>query len=472
MQLNSISVFSYEFLLLTMSNIIPNDLLTLLKGDPSFDYEAFSAIHDTEEKTTSIRLNPSKSFDISHYDIERNIPWCRQAYYLKERPVFTLDPLFHCGCYYSQEASSMFLDHVICELNLNSSPIKALDMCAAPGGKSTLVNSALHSESLLVANEIIKSRVNILTTNLVRWGNSNVVVTNNDPSAFGRLPGYFDLMVVDAPCSGSGMFHKDHSAIDEWSLANVKLCSERQQRILSQSLSALKTGGYLIYSTCSYSNEENEEIVDWLISEFEMESVHIEVDESWGITVTESKVHKASGYRFYPHLLKGEGFFCAVLKKKAEQGTFSMKKVKKEKNAAPQHLAKDWTNAEGHYSFLHNNFLHIFPQRYEQDLQALQSVLYLKNAGTELGELKGKDLIPSHDLALSNLVRKDLPAIELNLEEAQNYLRKEQLSVGINPENLKGWIVVRYKGINLGWIKAMPNRINNYYPKEIRIWNL
>jgi 16S rRNA C967 or C1407 C5-methylase (RsmB/RsmF family) len=148
MQLNSISVFSYEFLLLTMSNIIPNDLLTLLKGDPSFDYEAFSAIHDTEEKTTSIRLNPSKSFDISHYDIERNIPWCRQAYYLKERPVFTLDPLFHCGCYYSQEASSMFLDHVICELNLNSSPIKALDMCAAPGGKSTLVNSALHSESL------------------------------------------------------------------------------------------------------------------------------------------------------------------------------------------------------------------------------------------------------------------------------------------------------------------------------------
>lgn len=455
-----------------MSNILPNDLLSNLKDNPSFDYEAFVAIHDKEEKTTSIRLNPSKHLDTADYDIEKLVPWCNDAYYLKERPVFTLDPLFHSGCYYSQEASSMFLDYVIRILKLNEEPIKALDLCAAPGGKSTLLNSALHEESLLVANEIIKSRVNILSDNLIRWGNSNTVVTNNDPSAFGRLPGYFDLMVVDAPCSGSGMFHKDHSAIDEWSLANVKLCSERQQRILGQSLSALKTGGYLLYSTCSYSNEENEEIVDWLIDAFEMEPVVIDVDTNWGITVTESIVHKARGYRFYPHLLKGEGFFCAVLKKKAEQGTFSMKKVKKEKNSAPQNIAQEWTIVENHYSFLHNNFLHIFPQRYEQDLQALQNVLYLKNAGTQIGELKGKELVPSHDLALSNLIRKDLPSIELTLEQAQNYLRKENMSIEINPQNLRGWILVMYKEVNLGWIKAMPNRINNYYPKEIRIANL
>jgi len=472
MQLNRISVFRSEFLFLEMSIILPNDLLSILKGDPSFDYEAFVSIHDKEEKTSSIRINPSKDLDNADYDIESAIPWCTDAYYLKTRPVFTLDPLFHSGCYYSQEASSMFLDYVIRELELDTKPLKAVDLCAAPGGKSTLLNSALHSDSLLVANEIIKSRVNVLTTNLVRWGNSNTVVSNNDPSAFGRLPGYFDLMVVDAPCSGSGMFHKDHSAIDEWSLANVKLCSERQQRILGQSLTTLKTGGYLFYSTCSYSNEENEEIVDWLISEFEMESVSVEIDLSWGIAVTASKVHQATGYRFYPHLLKGEGFFCAVLRKRGEQETFSMKKVKKEKNAAPQHIAQDWTQADGHYSFLHHNFLHIFPTRYEQDLQALQKVLYLKNAGTEIGELKGKDLIPSHDLALSNLVRRDLPYIDLELDQAQHYLRKEQLPVTINPENLIGWIVVRFKGINLGWIKAMPNRINNYYPKEIRIWNL
>jgi 16S rRNA C967 or C1407 C5-methylase (RsmB/RsmF family)/NOL1/NOP2/fmu family ribosome biogenesis protein len=455
-----------------MSNILPNDLLSLLKGDPSFDYDAFVAIHDKEEKTSSIRINPSKDLHLKDYNIDNTIPWCTNAYYLKARPVFTLDPLFHSGCYYSQEASSMFLDYVIRKLGLDTKPVKALDLCAAPGGKSTLLNSALHSDSLLVANEIIKSRVNILTTNLVRWGNSNTVVSNNDPSAFGRLPGYFDVMVVDAPCSGSGMFHKDHSAIDEWSLANVKLCSERQQRILSQSLAALRTGGYLLYSTCSYSIEENEEILDWLISEFEMESVSVEVDASWGISVTESKLHQAEGYRFYPHLLKGEGFFCAVLRKKGEQESFSMKKVKKEKNIAPQHIAQEWVYTEGHYSFLQHNFLHVFPNQYEQDLQALQNVLYLKNAGTEIGELKGKTLIPSHDLALSNLVRKDLPYIDLELDQAQNYLRKEQLPTNINRENLTGWILVRYKRINLGWIKAMPNRINNYYPKEIRIWNL
>ena len=470
--MNSISVFSYEFLLLHMSNILPNDLLTLLKGDPSFDYDAFVAIHEKEEKTTSIRINPSKGIQLRDYDIDSVIPWCDHAYYLKERPVFTLDPLFHSGCYYSQEASSMFLDYLIRKLELNTKPIKALDLCAAPGGKSTLLNSALHAESLLVANEIIKARVNILTTNLVRWGNSNTVVSNNDPSAFGRLPGYFDLMVVDAPCSGSGMFHKDHSAIDEWSLANVKLCSERQQRILSQSIAALNTGGYLFYSTCSYSIEENEEIVDWLISEFGMEPIVVEVDANWGITVTESKVHKAACYRFYPHLLNGEGFFCAVLRKKAEQETFSMKRVKKEKNAAPQHIAQEWVYSDGHYSFLHHNFLHVFPSQYEQDLQALQNVLYLKNAGVELGEIKGKILIPSHDLALCNIIRKDLLSIELNIEQAQNYLRKEIISSEINKEDLRGWIIMTYKGVNIGWIKAMPNRINNYYPKEIRIWNL
>lgn len=467
-----ISVFTFEFLLLDMSNILPNDLINALKGDSSFDYEAFIAVHDKEEKTTSIRLNPFKGATTEGFDVEKAIPWCRGGYYLKERPVFTLDPLFHSGCYYSQEASSMFLDYAIRSLALDKEPIKVLDLCAAPGGKSTLLNSALHKDSLLVANEIIKSRVNILNDNLVRWGNPNVVVSNNDPSAFGRLPGYFDLMVVDAPCSGSGMFHKDHTAIDEWSLSNVKLCSERQQRILGQSLDALKSEGYLFYSTCSYSQEENEDIVDWLIDCFEMEAVDIEVDESWGIMVTKSPKHKAATFRFYPHLLKGEGFFFAVLKKRGDQSSFSMKKVKKEKNTAPQQVADTWIDKEGLYVFQHNDMLHVFPKQYEMDLQALQNVLYLKNAGTQIGKLKGKELIPAHDLALSNRILTNLPAIELDLEQAQQYLRKENLDLSINPDNLQGWILVRYKGTNMGWIKAMPNRINNYYPKEIRIANL
>src|SRR5690606_10699869 len=200
--------------------------------------------------------------------------------YLPDRPVFTLDPLFHAGCYYVQEASSMFVAHVVQALALNSQPIVALDLCAAPGGKSTLLNSYLHPESLLIANEPIKARVNVLSDNLVRWGHANTVVTHNDPSAFGRLPGYVDLMLVDAPCSGSGMFRKDHAAIDEWSEGAVQLCSERQRRILADSLPALKEGGTLLYSTCSYSVEENEEIADWLCETQGMEPVDIPLNEA------------------------------------------------------------------------------------------------------------------------------------------------------------------------------------------------
>ncbi|MBL1410555.1 methyltransferase RsmF C-terminal domain-like protein [Sphingobacterium faecale] len=455
-----------------MSNKLPPDLVRHLQGDPHFDYNAFVSIHDKEQKTSSIRINPGKKFDLSLLDIDREIPWCEGGFYLNKRPIFTLDPLFHAGCYYSQEASSMFLDFVIRELKLNIEPIRALDLCSAPGGKATLLNSTLHKDSLLVANEIIKSRASILRDNLVKWGNANVIVSNNDPSSFSRLPGYFDFAVIDAPCSGSGMFHKDHGAMDEWSMANVKLCSERQKRIIADSIATVRTGGIIFYSTCSYSKEENEDIVDWMIDTFNLESISVSVNSSWGIEVGKSDKHEATSYRFYPHKVAGEGFFCAILKRKGDVPSFSLKKVKMEKNVATQSLAQGWANMEGLYSFLYHDLLHIFPKVYEQDLTALQKVLYLKNAGTEIGRVVGKDLIPSHDLALSNRIHKDIPFLDLDLEEMLTYLRKESLSPLVNKKELSGWIIVRYEGMDLGWIKAMPNRINNYYPKEVRIANL
>jgi len=455
-----------------MSNKLPNDLINSLRNDPSFDAEAFVAIHQEEEKTSSIRLNPLKPFPMDGLAIDKNIPWCKDGLYLKERPVFTLDPFFHAGCYYSQEASSMFLAYAIEQLEIADQPIKALDLCAAPGGKSTLLNSSLHKESLLVANEIIKARVNILSDNLMRWGRENVVVTNNDPSAFQHLPGYFDLLVVDAPCSGSGMFHKDHTAMDEWSLANVKLCSERQKRILANSMTSLSEGGVLFYSTCSYSSEENEDIVDWMIGEFGMESIYIPVDEDWGIQLTESPMHKAAGYRFYPHRVHGEGFFFAALRKKTVQVGFSLKKVKLDKNNAPQHVAQQWLDMSGLFTFQHQDFLHVFPKQYEQDLKALQNVLYLKNAGTNIGKWIGRELLPSHDLAMSVRIHKDLPSLGLDLDMALDYLRKEALDGSVQTDGLKGWVLVRYQHVYLGWIKVMANRINNYYPKELRICRL
>ena len=243
------------------------------------------------------------------------VQWSSNGFYLQKRPSFTLDPLFHAGAYYVQEASSMFLEEALKQTVDLSQPIKILDLCAAPGGKSTLIQSVINNESLLVSNEVIKTRVNILSENITKWGAANVIVTNNDAKDFQRLPNYFDVIVVDAPCSGSGLFRKDREAISEWSEQNVHLCSQRQQRILADVLPALKEDGVLIYSTCSYSEEEDEQIADWLVEEFKVQSLKFKVEEEWGIVETQSSKQNASGYRFYPDKVKGEGFFIAVFKK-------------------------------------------------------------------------------------------------------------------------------------------------------------
>ena len=211
----------------------------------------------------------------------------------------------------------MFIGHILNYIRPNNYDcINVLDLCAAPGGKSTLINSSLSDKDLLVANEIIKTRVPVLCDNLNRWGTANTVVTNNDPKDFGRLSGFFDFILVDAPCSGSGMFRKDPAAMHEWSEANVNLCHQRQERILADVYPALKEDGCFIYSTCSYSHKENEDILDWLCKEFDMETIRIPVDADWGIVETQSEQQQAWGYRFYPGRVKGEGLFTACLRKK------------------------------------------------------------------------------------------------------------------------------------------------------------
>ncbi len=453
-----------------MSNILPNSLIKKLGVNPTFDKEAFIEIHERGERQSAVRINDKKITNVPFLGAEK-VPWCARGFYLGNRPSFTLDPLYHAGSYYSQDASSMFVAHIIEKLGLDKEPNRVLDLCAAPGGKTTLLNSFLHDESLIVANEIIKSRVNILMENVIRWGNSNIVVTNNDPSAFSRLPGYFDMMLVDAPCSGSGMFRKDSAAIDEWSEANVKLCKERQQRILANSIDSLRSGGILLYSTCSYSEEENEDIADWLIGNYGLQSKRIAVNSDWGIEETRSKEKAAYGYRFYPHKVRGEGFFITVFEKITAQETFSRRKIKAEKSEVPKDLLTSWIETpDDHTAFLHHEHIHIFPKRYELDLKILQNVLYLKLVGTDIGKMSGKDLIPSHGLALSNHIKKEIPKLVVSLEEAQDYLRKENISPQHEMPN--GWALVYYDGVDLGWVKVLTNRINNYYPKESRIVHL
>lgn len=451
-----------------MSNIIPPALVRRLGTHAGFDTEAFEAAHAGGKRISSIRVNPAKKADLA-LDLSQPVPWCDTGYYLPERPVFTLDPLFHAGCYYVQEASSMFVAHAIKALGLHAEPLLALDLCAAPGGKSTLLNAYIHQDSLLVSNEPIKSRVTTLTDNMIRWGDPNTVVTNNDASAFSHLPGFFDLMMVDAPCSGSGMFRKDPGAIDEWSEANVRLCSERQQRILASSLPALKTDGILLYSTCSYSAEENEEIADWLCETQGLEPVPIPIDAHWGIVETRSAQYGCPGYRFYPHRLQGEGFFLAAFRKVAGQPTFDGRKLKPPEKTAIKNLKQWIANPTDFITFSVAKETFIFPEAHQQHLRALQQILYLRNAGTCIGHFANAELIPSHDLALCQFRQGDLPTVALDRETALQYLRKGNLPPSVNPEGLAGWAIVTHNGASLGWIKLLPNRINNYYPKEWRI---
>jgi 16S rRNA C967 or C1407 C5-methylase (RsmB/RsmF family)/NOL1/NOP2/fmu family ribosome biogenesis protein len=454
-----------------MSYILPPSLVRRLGANPLFDLGAFVATHEAQTSVTSIRLHPHKwPSPEAAWD---RVPWSQQGYYLPQRPVFTLDPFFHAGAYYVQEASSMFLEEIIRQLQLDAAPCKVLDLCAAPGGKTTLLNSALHPNSLLVANEIIKSRVNVLEDNVVRWGYPNTVVTHNDPNAFGKLQGFFDVMVVDAPCSGSGMFRKEPETIDEWSEGAVKLCSERQQRILAGSLATLKEEGYLIYSTCSYSEEENEEVLDWLITNYGLTSVKLHVPEDWGIWSTQSALHQAWGYRFYPHRLKGEGLFIAVLQKNTPQKCTTFRKKEPFKSKLDP-LVNAWIQPkEPMFTFVQDETIHAFPQKWEEELQLLKQYLYIKRAGVALGKTIKNDLVPDHELALSLLLHPDVPSVTLDLAQAQAYLRKHPLDAQSFEGLPLGWCLVKYQHLPLGWVKTMAGqRINNYYPKEWRILHL
>ena len=446
---------------------LPKELLASLRGLPGYDAAAFEAIHTAGTQVTSIRLNPAKP----RATLPPNaapIPWSSQGYYLPERPVFTFDPRFHAGAYYVQEASSMFLEQALRQTVDLDQPIRVLDLCAAPGGKSTLLQSLLSPESLLVSNEVIRNRVSILRENMIKWGSINTIVTNNDPRDLARLENYFDVMVIDAPCSGSGLFRREPEAIAEWSPANVQLCSQRQQRILADSWPALRNGGTIIYSTCSYSRDEDEDILDWLTSDLAAETIRLQIPPEWNIVETQGS-NGAWGYRFYPDRLKGEGFFIACLRKTAGGSYASPRKKNTPERASKkeEEVVQHWLGSETPlFFFRHQEYVNALPATLAGELPILQAACYLKKAGVTLGTMTSKEFIPEHELALSTIAGPVLPAIQLDHEQALQYLRKEELQLDTTH---RGWTLVRYEHYNLGWIKVLPNRSNNYYPKEWRI---
>lgn len=440
---------------------LPKQLLNSLAQLSNFDEQAFVEAHNEENKITSIRLNPFKEV-LLEFDLGRVVPWNQNAFYLAQRPSFTLDPLFQAGCYYVQEAGSTFVEFALKQTLNFSESLKVLDLCAAPGGKSTLVNSLLNPESVLVANELIKSRADTLVHNLSKWGTNNTIVTNNDPSRYSELDSVFDAIVVDAPCSGSGLFRKQPSAIEEWSEDAVKACAIRQRKILKDVLPALKSNGILLYSTCSYSVEENEIIVKWLCSEFGMEYLPLSLPKEWGVVQTEA------GYRFYPHLLSSEGFFCAVLRKKNSQSLQHSRRkksnveiLKSEKSVLAPYLT------ENNYQLIKkNNQFHLLNESAHDFLIDFEKHFYFKKAGIVVGEIKGTDLVPNQELAWSIYQNKKNQRLDLDKKNALDYLRKQNFETA---SNVLGLSLITYKNQGLGWAKLLQNRINNYLPNELRI---
>jgi 16S rRNA C967 or C1407 C5-methylase (RsmB/RsmF family)/NOL1/NOP2/fmu family ribosome biogenesis protein len=458
-----------------LSQQLPAALIHSLQTVKGFDEHAFVQTHLSGEQVVSVRINPAKcTFDLMEIAVAENVPWSSNGYYLQQRPSFTLDPLFHAGAYYVQEASSMFLEEAVKQSCDIAQPLKVLDLCAAPGGKSTLLQSVISDESLLVSNEVIKTRANILAENITKWGAANVVVTNNDPKDFQRLPAFFDLIVVDAPCSGSGLFRKDPGAIDEWSLNNVQLCSQRQQRILADILPSLKEGGVLIYSTCSYSESEDEEITDWLLTEDElqMKNIRLKIKDEWNIVESSSKNEDGYGYRFYPDKLKGEGFFIAVFRKKGielvqKQSTGKTKALLATKNETTV-LQNYLLHPDDFYFLKLKDEVIVFPSKQFENMLLLQSLLYLKKAGVKAGTVIRDELVPDHELVMSALLSDKIKKISVDKETALDYLRRKDIDIDAG---IKGWRIIAYNGFALGLAKFLPNRINNYYPREWRIIN-
>jgi 16S rRNA C967 or C1407 C5-methylase (RsmB/RsmF family)/NOL1/NOP2/fmu family ribosome biogenesis protein len=442
----------------------PEPFETRMRKQLGGKWNDFQMAH-SDPPPISIRINPKKNCSIK---TQGDVPWTAFGKYLSERPVFTLDPLFHAGTYYVQEASSMFLEQAIRQsVDLNK-PINILDLCAAPGGKSTHILSLINKESLLVSNEVIRSRASILAENIQKWGNSNVVVTNNDPEDFQKLNGFFDTIVVDAPCSGEGLFRKDHEAIKEWSPENVALCSSRQKRILSDVWPALKENGVMIYCTCTYNESENEDNLIWLMNEHDIEFIEMDLDPHWGIEkITKNGV---IGYRFFPHQVKGEGFFISIIRKKENAGSIRMK-TKKETLTPSKKITesvKHWINESDQKKLLiKQDLLFSIPMNKAEEIEFISHHLKVISSGTSLAVIKHDKLIPEHALALAiELNLQAFSSINLSLEDAIRYLRKDSITLNV-PE--KGFCLVAFKNVPLGWVNILSNRVNNLYPSAWRI---
>ncbi len=436
---------------------LPEDFVHQMKVLLSEEYPAFES-GLSRPPVTSIRCNPHRTSALASLDLDGPVPWCPQAYFLKSRPKFNQEPDFYTGSYYVQEASSMFLSHILSQIELPHDAV-ALDACAAPGGKTVILHDRIGPRGTLIANEVIRSRAKVLHENLSKWGGCNHIVTNSDLSRFEALSGELDLIVVDAPCSGEGLFRKDAQASSHWSEDHVKHCALRQKRILADAVPLLREGAYLIYSTCTYNRQENEDQVAWLCQEYGMKVIDIPIPESWNIYRSEG------AYRFFPHRVRGEGLFMAVLQAggtKAASKAEHKRKYKKQSDVSKHDLQElreyIQIDQKEDITTYQEEFVHYTGRINIDQLSSIR----IYSFGRPIGQIMKKGFRPAAQLAQSIHLSNQIERIELSAEEVLKVMNHQDIP---SDNGQKAWYLLTYSQNSVHFAKTHRQRHKIQYPK-------
>lgn len=463
-----------------MNTPIPKDFLETSVSIFGRESDEFLASLDSEP-SLGIHINAEKmqKTGVVIPDNAERVEWTSNGFYLKSRPRFTFDPFLHAGAYYVEEPSSMFVEKALNYIQKDIRIDRALDLCAAPGGKSIMIRNSMKG-GLLVSNEPLSKRAAVLTENLAKWGNPDIIVTSDFPEAFDRLTGFFDLIATDVPCSGEGMFRKDETARSEWSKANVENCVQRQRDILRTIWPTLRKGGYIIYSTCTFNRREDEENVLFIANELGAEIINLETDADWHIC-GDTTGRNLPVYHFFPHKTRGEGFFLALLKKTSDTPPAENRKSKKKK---PETVSADgfaeWINCKENFDFHKSkDGITALRKAFADDYAAISEKLNVICAGVRVCTEKPAkfsnsarkpkpQFVPAPGLALSScLNRKAFPDISLNYSDAIKFLRGESIPLTVYAP--RGWVTVSYRNLPLGFANNVGSRLNNSYPPAWRI---
>lgn len=454
---------------------LPEAFLEQMRREIGADEAAALAAALDGAAPVSVRLNPAKTEGEPLFATERAVPWSRYGRYLDRRPQFTLDAAFHAGAYYVQEAGSQFVNYLLRDERLEGARI--LDMCAAPGGKTTIYSTLAGRDGLVVANEYVRNRANILADNVRKWGVGNVVVTNNDTPTVAGFGGWFDVVAVDAPCSGEGMFRKDEGARSEWSAEGVRMCAARQIAILRDAWQSLAAGGLLLYSTCTFNSTEDEGVLRAFADEAGDEIVaaeRVDVPSEWGIVC--SKVGEFQTFRFMPHRTEAEGFFVAVARKAFDVSMRvttprARKQILAEVPTADRKELSRWVREPEQMRFaVAGDTIYGYRRARYDDVRTLAQSLTVIYSGVAMGQIFKGTLKP--DWALSqyiDLQRNAVACAEVDEPTALDYLRKRD----VRAEGFgQGLNLVEHGGRPLGFLKRIGARCNNLYPNSLRIMNM